>query len=63
MFCYEPIALGKIHCNTFVIMKGKEQLFYLMSRGLSEAEASAMIVSGFVEPIKRNSAAEYAVRR
>jgi Fe-S cluster assembly protein SufB len=29
---------------------GEEQLFYLMSRGLSEAEASAMIVSGFVEP-------------
>src|SRR5262249_52774503 len=28
---------------------GEEQLFYLMSRGLSEAEASAMIVSGFVE--------------
>ena len=32
---------------------GEEQLFYLMSRGLSEAEASAMIVSGFVEPITK----------
>src|SRR5205814_2190795 len=30
---------------------GEEQLFYLMSRGLSEADASAMIVSGFIEPI------------
>ncbi len=29
---------------------GEEQLFYLMSRGLSEAEASAMIVTGFIEP-------------
>src|SRR6267142_172092 len=32
---------------------GEEQLFYLMSRGLSEAEASALIVSGFVEPITK----------
>ena len=32
---------------------GEEQLFYLMSRGLSESEASAMIVSGFVEPITK----------
>ena len=28
----------------------EEQLFYLQSRGLSEAEASTMIVSGFIEP-------------
>jgi Fe-S cluster assembly protein SufB len=34
---------------------GEEQLFYLMSRGLSEAEASAMIVAGFVEPITKGS--------
>ena len=34
---------------------GEEQLFYLMSRGLSEAEAAAMIVSGFVEPITEGS--------
>src|SRR5690242_19140921 len=32
---------------------GEEQLFYLMSRGLTEAEASGMIVSGFVEPITK----------
>ncbi len=31
-----------------------EQLFYLMSRGLSETQASAMVVSGFVEPITRS---------
>src|SRR5579872_3292051 len=40
---------------------GDEQLFYLMSRGLSEAEASAMIVSGFVEPITKELPLEYAV--
>ncbi len=40
---------------------GEEQLFYLMSRGLSNAEASAMIVSGFVEPITKELPLEYAV--
>jgi Fe-S cluster assembly protein SufB len=40
---------------------GEEQLFYLMSRGLSEAEASGMIVSGFVEPITKELPLEYAV--
>ena len=40
---------------------GEEQLFYLMSRGLSEAEASAMIVSGFIEPITKELPLEYAV--
>jgi Fe-S cluster assembly protein SufB len=40
---------------------GEEQLFYLQSRGLSEAEASAMIVSGFVEPITKELPLEYAV--
>jgi Fe-S cluster assembly protein SufB len=40
---------------------GEEQLFYLMSRGLTEAEASAMIVSGFVEPITKELPLEYAV--
>jgi Fe-S cluster assembly protein SufB len=40
---------------------GEEQLFYLMSRGLSEAEAGAMIVSGFVEPITKELPLEYAV--
>ena len=40
---------------------GEEQLFYLMSRGLSEDEAAAMIVSGFVEPITKELPLEYAV--
>jgi len=40
---------------------GDEQLFYLMSRGLTEEEASAMIVSGFVEPITKELPLEYAV--
>ncbi|NWN87113.1 MAG: SufD family Fe-S cluster assembly protein, partial [Micrococcaceae bacterium] len=37
------------------------QLFYLMSRGLSEEEAMAMIVRGFVEPISRHLPMEYAM--
>ena len=37
------------------------QLFYLMSRGLSEEEAMAMIVRGFVEPISRHLPMEYAL--
>jgi Fe-S cluster assembly protein SufB len=39
----------------------EEQLFYLMSRGLSEDEAMAMIVRGFVEPIARELPMEYAL--
>ena len=38
-----------------------DQIFYLMSRGLSESEASALIVSGFVEPITKELPLEYAV--
>ncbi len=40
---------------------GEEQLFYLRSRGLTENEASAMIVAGFVEPITKELPLEYAV--
>jgi Fe-S cluster assembly protein SufB len=40
---------------------GEEQLFYLMSRGLSEQEASAMIVNGFIEPIVKQLPLEYAI--
>ena len=40
---------------------GEEQLFYLMSRGLTEAEASTMIVGGFVEPLVKELPMEYAV--
>jgi Fe-S cluster assembly protein SufB len=40
---------------------GDEQLFYLMSRGLSQSEASAMVVAGFVEPIVKELPLEYAI--
>jgi Fe-S cluster assembly protein SufB len=40
---------------------GDEQLFYLRSRGLSEAEASTLIVSGFIEPLVKELPMEYAV--
>lgn len=40
---------------------GEEKLFYLMSRGLSEAEAMGLIVSGFIEPIVKELPLEYAV--
>jgi Fe-S cluster assembly protein SufB len=40
---------------------GDEQLFYLRSRGLNEEQATAMIVSGFIEPIVRELPMEYAV--
>ena len=40
---------------------GEDQLFYLMSRGLSENEAMAMVVRGFVEPIARELPMEYAL--
>jgi Fe-S cluster assembly protein SufB len=40
---------------------GEEQLFYLRSRGLSEEEASGMIVGGFIEPFTRELPMEYAV--
>ncbi len=40
---------------------GDEQIFYLMSRGLTEEQAIQMIVSGFIAPIVRNLPLEYAV--
>jgi len=40
---------------------GEEQLFYLMSRGLSEEEAGKVIVSGFVAPLIKKLPLEYAV--
>jgi Fe-S cluster assembly protein SufB len=38
-----------------------EQLFYLMSRGLSHEQAMGMIVNGFIEPVTRTLPMEYAV--
>jgi Fe-S cluster assembly protein SufB len=40
---------------------GEEKLFYLMSRGLTEAESMSLIVSGFIEPIVKELPLEYAV--
>ncbi len=40
---------------------GEEQLFYLMSRGLTEDQATSMIVAGFIEPIVKELPMEYAV--
>lgn len=39
----------------------EDQLFYLMSRGLSEDEANAMVVAGFIEPFVKELPMEYAV--
>jgi Fe-S cluster assembly protein SufB len=39
----------------------EEQLFYLMSRGLSEEEAAIMIVNGFIDPLVKELPMEYAV--
>jgi Fe-S cluster assembly protein SufB len=40
---------------------GDDQLFYLMSRGLTEAQAMGLIVNGFIEPVTRTLPMEYAV--
>lgn len=39
----------------------EDQLFYLMQRGLTEEEAMAMIVRGFIEPIAKELPMEYAL--
>lgn len=40
---------------------GEEQVFYMMSRGLTEEEASTMVVAGFIEPLVKELPMEYAV--
>lgn len=40
---------------------GDEEVFYLMSRGMTEAEAHAMVVNGFIEPVVKTLPLEYAV--
>jgi Fe-S cluster assembly protein SufB len=54
----EDVTIGH---EATVSKVGSEQLFYLMSRGMTEAEASAMIVNGFIEPIVKELPMEYAV--
>jgi len=58
IFNEEDVTLGH---EASVSKVGEEQLFYLMSRGLSEAQATSMIVNGFIEPIVRELPLEYAV--
>jgi Fe-S cluster assembly protein SufB len=54
----EQVTIGH---EATVSKVGSDQLFYLMSRGLSEAEAAAMIVNGFIEPIVKELPMEYAI--
>ena len=62
---YPVIEIGESDVNigheARVSKIGEEQLFYLMSRGLSEDEASTMIVNGFIEPLVKELPMEYAV--
>jgi Fe-S cluster assembly protein SufB len=54
----ESVTIGH---EASVSKVGEEQLFYLMSRGLSEEEATTMVVSGFIEPLVKELPMEYAV--
>lgn len=54
----DDVALGH---EASVSKVSEDQLFYLMSRGIEEDEAMAMIVRGFVEPIARELPMEYAL--
>jgi Fe-S cluster assembly protein SufB len=54
----DDVSLGH---EATVSRVGEDQLFYLMSRGLPEQEAMAMVVRGFVEPIARELPMEYAL--
>lgn len=64
----DTIPLMKIKNNSSVVahettagMINEDDIFYLRSRGLNAAEADAMIVNGFIEPIVRELPLEYAV--
>jgi Fe-S cluster assembly protein SufB len=62
---YPTIRIGEddvdVGHEATVSKVGEEQIFYLQSRGLSEEEASKMIVNGFIEPITKELPMEYAV--
>ena len=53
--------LLRMHEGATVSKISDDQLFYLMSRGLNEDEAMAMIVRGFIEPIAKELPMEYAL--
>ncbi|HET9014916.1 MAG TPA: Fe-S cluster assembly protein SufB [Thermomicrobiaceae bacterium] len=54
----EAVSIGH---EATVSKVAEEQLFYLQSRGITEAQAMSMIVSGFIEPIAKELPLEYAV--
>jgi len=54
----EDVTIGH---EASVSKVGEEQMFYLMSRGLNEEEATTMVVSGFIEPLVRELPMEYAI--
>ncbi len=54
----EDVSIGH---EASVSKVGEQQLFYLMTRGLSDTEATTMIVNGFIEPIVKELPMEYAV--
>jgi Fe-S cluster assembly protein SufB len=54
----QDVSLGH---EASVSKVGEQQLFYLMSRGLTEEEATTMVVSGFIEPLVKELPMEYAV--
>ncbi|MEI7988738.1 MAG: Fe-S cluster assembly protein SufB [Chloroflexota bacterium] len=54
----EDVSIGH---EASVSKIGEEQLFYLMSRGMSEEDATTMIVSGFIEPLVKELPMEYAI--
>lgn len=54
-------ATSTVEHEATVSKISEEQLFYLMSRGLSEADATQMIILGFIEPFTKELPMEYAV--
>jgi len=64
----DTIPIMEIHEETATVTHeatagkiSEEKLFYLMSRGLSEEDAMALVVRGFIEPISKELPMEYAV--
>jgi Fe-S cluster assembly protein SufB len=62
---YPTIRIGEddvdVGHEATVSKVGEDQLFYLMSHGIPEDEASKLIVNGFIEPITKELPMEYAV--
>jgi len=54
----EDVSIGH---EASVSKVGEEQLFYLMSRGLTSEQATTMVVSGFIEPLVKELPMEYAI--